>query len=161
MRTRQIERVEFRLTGSAAATGESSLPPKVAEARRTDGLSIVQHLLSWDRIPPVVEACVDWITLRHANGCFSRIDKHPPRNGESLEALLGAAVIRIRYGQRVEETYRFDSPGWLKQSLQNGRARPSEPRMLSDVLGKLSGEQRQQALDLDPQGAAGLPQVGA
>jgi hypothetical protein len=158
---RQIERVEFRLTGSAAATGESSLPPKVAEARRTEGLSIVQRLLSWDRIPAVVEACADWITLRHANGYFSRIDKHPPRNEEWLETMLESSVIRIQYRRHVEVTYRFNSPGWLKQSLQNGRAWPSEPRMLSDVIGKLSGEQRQQALDLDPQGAARLPRVAA
>lgn len=154
----QIKRVEFQLTGTAGSTDESFLPSRVAEARRTNGFSEVKALLAWRNVPQIVEACSEWITLHHANGQRSRVGRKPPRGPRAHESLLESATIRVQYRQGVEYVYELTPNGWTEKALERGRLRRGpEPLMLFDVLQRLSGEQRQQALDLDPQGAADLP----
>ena len=154
----KIKRVEFQLNGKkAGSTDKSCLPSHVAEARRTNGFSEVKTLLAWRNVPQIVEACSEWITLHHANGLRSRVGRKPLRGPRVRESLLESARIRVRYRQGVEYVYELTPNGWTEKALEKGRLRRGpEPLMLFDVLQGLPEEQRQQALDLDPQGAADL-----
>jgi hypothetical protein len=47
-------RITVMITGSALASNDEGLPPEVAEAKRTDGRSVVVSLLSLDQPPAEV-----------------------------------------------------------------------------------------------------------
>jgi hypothetical protein len=150
--------VEIRLIGTMLACRDDTLPAQVAEAKLSSGRSMLEALLPWDRVPRLIVITTDWITLFHANGYFSRVGcRLPEEPVRRFQALAERARIRLSYGQGVEEVYEFKGDArWSLQSFQGQNLRREEPRMLSDVVRKLSGEQAQAALDLDPEGSSQL-----
>lgn len=152
-----VHQLEVRLTGTANATQDSTLPEQVANAKQSSGRSVVERILGWESPPPMFEIGPEWVTLHYRNGFFSRIGRGLPSGPQRLEALTERSKIRIPYGQRVEEVFEFSSGRWTVKSLHNGVLRREGPLMLSDVIAKVSDEQAQDARDLDPVGAGMLP----
>ncbi|HET9197277.1 MAG TPA: hypothetical protein VFN92_03370 [Solirubrobacterales bacterium] len=151
-------RVEVRLTGTAAACADSTLPPRVAAAKRSAGRSELERVASWERPPGLILITPEWIALFHANGHFSRVGQRLPEDPvRRFEALAERSRIRLEHGQGVEDVYEFDGRNrWTLRSFQGETLRREEPRQLSDAIAKLSGEREQAALDLDPSGASML-----
>ncbi len=150
------ERTEVRVTGTALACHDDTLPPQVAAAKQSLGRTVLEGLLAWSRLPRLVTVTSDWITLHHANGHFSRIGlRLPDEPARRLETLTERARIRFTLGQGVEQFYEHRGDGhWVLLSYQAATLRDEEPRTLADVVAKLSGERLQAALDADPEGAS-------
>jgi hypothetical protein len=148
--------IEVRIAGTTLACQDDTLPPRVADAKRSFGRSVIKSLSSWDQLPPLILVTPDWITLFHANGYFSRIGRQlPVDQTERFRALIERSQIHLPYGQGVEQIYECRGSGrWSLQSLHRGTLREEQARMLSDVVTKVSVEQGQVALDIDPEGAS-------
>lgn len=151
------QKVEVRLTGTANATLDSTLPDQVAKAKQTNGRSVIERILGWETLPPVIEIGSEWITIYHANGYFSRIGRRLPSGQQRLKALAEQSRIRIPYWQGVEEVFEFSFGRWTLKSLQKGILRREGPVMLPDVIAKVPGTQAQDARDIDPEGTGMLP----
>jgi hypothetical protein len=153
-----LHTVEARVTGSAWVSADSGLPGVVAAAKQSRGRTAVEAVLSWARPPRLITVTTDWITIHHRNGYFSRVGwRLPDDPTQRFEALVDRAKIRVPFGQGVEHVYEYREQGrWVLRALQSGDARLEEPRMLADVVSKLSGDRLQEALDLDPEGASEL-----
>jgi hypothetical protein len=151
------QRVEVRLTGTATATRDDTLPEQVAMAKRTSGRSVIDWIAGWRSLPPLIEISAEWITIHHANGYFSRIGHRLPAGPRALEALAERSRIRIPHRQKVEEIYEFTSGRWTLKSLQNNVLRREGPVKLSDVIAKIPDSQEQDARDIDPKGTSMLP----
>jgi hypothetical protein len=151
------QQIEVRLTGTANATQEDTLPEQVADAKETNGQAVVERILGWELPPPMIEIGSEWITIYHRNGYFSRIGRRLPPGPQRLEVLTEQSKIRNFYGQGVEDVFEYNSGRWTLKSLQNGVLCREGPLMLSDVIARVSDGQAQDARDLDPQGTAMLP----
>ena len=92
----------------------------------------------------------------------SPVGRQPPQRGRDAAADLDALVernkIRVSMGKGVECIYEFSGTGWFKLSLQNDHlVGHREPRTLAAVHAELQTEEQcQEALNIDPKGAAGL-----
>ena len=150
--------VEVRVTGTALACRDDTLPAAVVAAKASRGRSVLEGLLSWARPPRLIVVTSDWITLFHPNGHWSRVGRRP---SEEPARWLGEPAERSRshapldQGVRREYVYR-DEGRWVLRSIQAGALRHEEPSSLADIVARLSGEQLQAALDLDPEGASEL-----
>jgi hypothetical protein len=151
------QQIEVRLTGTANATQNGTLPEQVASAKETSGQSVVERILGWESPPPMIEIGSEWVTLHHRNGYFSRIGRRLPSGPQRLEVLTERSKIRIPYGQGVEEVFEYSCGRWTLKSLHGGVLRREGPLMLSDVIARVSDGQAQDARDLDPEGTAMLP----
>jgi len=47
----------FTISGTALAMADEGLPQAVAEARVTDGRSVIEHTLAWPEPPERIESC--------------------------------------------------------------------------------------------------------
>jgi hypothetical protein len=154
----RMQRIEVRLTGTANATQDDTLPDQVARAKQTCGRSVVEQLISrWEALPPMIEIGSEWITFHHRNGYFSRIGHRVPAGLHPLEALVERSKIRVSYRQGVEEVFEFSDRRWTFKALHNGVLRRDGPLLLSDVIARVSDGQAQDARDIDPEGTATLP----
>lgn len=150
--------VEVRLTGTALSCSGATLPEAVAASMQSRGRTAVESVLAWGRPPRLAVVTSDWITIRHRNGYYSLVGQQLPADpAKRFEALVERAKIRVPFGQGVEHIYEHRGAGrWVLRALQGGIPRLEERRMLSEVVAKLTGDQLQAALDLDPEGASEL-----
>ena len=150
--------VEVRVTDTAWVSADAGLSEAVAAAKQSHGRTAVETVLSWGRPPRLITVTTDWITIFHPNGRFSRIGWRLPSDpAQRFEAQVERSKIRVPFGQGVEHLYEYRGKGqWVLRALQGATARLEEPRMLSDVVAKLTSDRLQAALDLDPVGASEL-----
>lgn len=153
-----LHTIEARVTGTARVSADAGLPEAVAAAKQSHGCSAVETLLCWGRPPRLITVTTDWITIFHCNGRFSRVGwRLPDDPTQRLEAQVERFKVRVPFGQGVEHVYEYRGKGqWVLRVLRGGAALLEEPRMLADVVAKLTGDRLQAALDLDPEGASKL-----
>ena len=81
------QRVEVRLTGTATATRDDTLPEQVAMAKRTSGRSAIDWIASWRSVPPLIEIGAEWIAIHHATATSLESAIGFRRGPRTLEAL--------------------------------------------------------------------------
>jgi hypothetical protein len=154
--------LEFQVTGSALSTAERCLPLRVAEARRTSGLSEIERLLSWPALPERLVAGTQWITLHHCNGCWSRVGMTVAEGisdpAARFRALVESTWIWVPVTGDAHFLFEFSRGAWSKKAVRGSTLLAGPERLLLvDVLSELRlDSQRQEALDIDPEGAAML-----
>jgi hypothetical protein len=84
------------------------------------------------------------------------MDVRPIAQQQTLD--LNPTRISISHGSGIAVVFEFDGQHWVRKGLERGQLRTGpEPLQLIDVLAEINSSwEREQALRLDPKGAARL-----